>query len=67
VGLGNSCITKDHDLFKAAMVITIGNGERGLFWDSSWINGMRQNTLIVPKMSMIATKRKCMVRKAMDN
>jgi hypothetical protein len=69
VGLGNPCITKDHNLFEAARVVTIGNAEtdRTSFGIPLCWTECTQNTLIVPKMSMIATKRKCMVRKAMDN
>jgi hypothetical protein len=41
VGLGNVCTPQDVDLFAAATKVTIGNGNKALFWEASWINGTR--------------------------
>jgi hypothetical protein len=40
VGLENPCSPKDYDLFVVAMVATIANGEKALFLESSWLEGM---------------------------
>jgi hypothetical protein len=66
VGLGNPCTSKDHDLFAAATVVNIGNGEKALFWESAWLNGMRPKDW-APKLFDIARRRKCTVKKALEN
>jgi hypothetical protein len=38
------CNEIDHHLFAAATTITIGNGEKISFWNSAWIQGLRQRT-----------------------
>jgi hypothetical protein len=40
-GLGNPCNASDRELFAAATKVTIGNGDKALFWDSSWLDGRR--------------------------
>jgi hypothetical protein len=40
VGLGNTCITQDKELLRcAATKVTIGNGKKSLFWESTWVHG----------------------------
>jgi hypothetical protein len=41
VGLGNPCTPKDHELFAAAASVIVENGEKTLFWNSPWLNGLR--------------------------
>jgi hypothetical protein len=41
VGLGNPCNANDHELFVVAMTVMIGNKEKAIFWESSWLNRMR--------------------------
>jgi hypothetical protein len=66
VGLGNPCTPDDHDLFAAATKVTIRNGEKASFGESSWLDGMCPKD-IAPKIFEIARKRKCTVKKAIDN
>jgi hypothetical protein len=40
VGLDISCDKIDQDLFHASTVVTMGNGNKALFWKSSWISRM---------------------------
>jgi hypothetical protein len=39
VGLDIPCDKTDQDLFHASTVVTVGNGNKALFWKSSWISG----------------------------
>jgi hypothetical protein len=66
VGLGNPCNAHDRELFAAATNVTIGNGKRALFWEASWLQGKRPKD-IAPLIFDISKKRKCSVRKAMEN
>jgi hypothetical protein len=66
LGLGNPCNKHDRDLFVVATKVTIGNWKRALFWESSWLDGMRQKD-IAPFIFDISKKRKCLVSKAMEN
>jgi hypothetical protein len=40
-GLRTPCNAIDRDLFAATTKVTIGNRERALFWESSWLDGGR--------------------------
>jgi hypothetical protein len=62
VGLGNLCTPDDQDLFAAATKVTIRNGEKASFGESSWLDGMCPKD-IAPKIFEIARKRKCTVKK----
>jgi hypothetical protein len=65
VGLGNPCNEHGHDIFEAATKVTIGNGKRALFWELSWLDGMRPKD-IAPLIFDISKKKKCLISKAMD-
>ena len=65
-GLGNPCSARDHDIFAAATNVTVGDGEKALFWESSWLNGRRPKDF-APLVFDIAKKRNCTVRKALTN
>ena len=39
IGLGNPCNKHDRELFAAATVVTVGDGEMATFWKSSWLLG----------------------------
>jgi hypothetical protein len=39
MGLDIPCDKTDEDLFHASTVVTVGNGNKALFWKSSWISG----------------------------
>jgi hypothetical protein len=41
VGLGNPCNDTDMDLVYASTTISLGNGEKNLFWMAHWINGCK--------------------------
>jgi hypothetical protein len=43
MGLGNPCTAHDRSLFATMRVIAISNGNKALFWESAWPNGMRLN------------------------
>ena len=57
VGLGTPCNTNDKELFAAATKVTIGNGEKALFWESSWLQGMRPKD-IAPLIYEVSKKRR---------
>jgi hypothetical protein len=65
-GLESPCNSHDKELFAAATRVTIGNGERALFWDSSWLDGIRPKD-IAPLIYDISKKKRCTVRKALQN
>jgi hypothetical protein len=66
VGLGNVCTPQDIDLFLAATNVTIGNGKKALFWDASWINGMRPKD-IAPLIFDLSKRKKCTIAKALED
>jgi hypothetical protein len=39
VGLGNTCTTQDKELFAVATKVTIGNGKKTIFLESTWVHG----------------------------
>ena len=45
LGLGTPCTNNDSDLFEAVTKVTIGNGKKALFWESSWLRGWRPKGL----------------------
>jgi hypothetical protein len=66
VGLGNPCTADDHELFATATTVTIGNGDKAIFWESTWLNGMHPKD-IAPKIFEIAKRRKCTIKIALEN
>lgn len=60
------CDKADRDLFNASTVVTIGNGEKALFWASSWINGTTAKS-IAPKLYTKAKRKKITVKQGMTN
>uniref|UniRef100_A0ACD5XJ87 Uncharacterized protein n=1 Tax=Avena sativa TaxID=4498 RepID=A0ACD5XJ87_AVESA len=66
VGLGNPCTPHDRELFAASTKVTVGNGKKVLFWDASWLQGMRPKD-IAPLIFNISKNKKCSVSKAKDN
>jgi hypothetical protein len=46
--------------------LTIGDGKKAKFWESSWLNGLRAKD-IVPKIFEISKWKACLVIKALDN
>jgi hypothetical protein len=66
VGLGNPCTPHDHDLFAAATKVTIGDGNKALFWEAAWIDGMRPKDF-APLLFARSKKKKCTVHKALGN
>ena len=66
IGLGNSCNEKDRELFGAATVVSVGNGEKARFWTSPWLDGLRPKD-IAPKLFKLAKRRNCTVKKALQD
>jgi hypothetical protein len=64
--LGNPCTTKDHELFASSTKVTIGTGKKALFWEATWLEGMRPKD-IAPLIFDRSKRRKCTVHKAMEN
>jgi mannosylglycoprotein endo-beta-mannosidase len=64
VGLGNPCTPHDKELFSAATKVTIGSGKKAIFWDSSWLNGLRPRD-VAPLIFDISKKKKITVAKAL--
>jgi hypothetical protein len=60
-----TCAPLDVDLFTAATKVTIGNGKKALFWEASWINGMRPKD-IAPLIFDLLKHKKCTVAKALE-
>jgi hypothetical protein len=54
-GMNIPCDKKDHDLFHASTVTTVGNDNKALFWKSSWIGG-RAASHIAPSLLKKATR-----------
>ena len=64
--MGTPCSDKDKDLFAAATTVTIGDGNKDNFWESSWLNGFRPKD-IAPKIFEISKRKNYVVSKALDN
>jgi hypothetical protein len=50
----------------AATKVTIGNGKRALFWEFSWLDGMRPKDIAPLIFDISKKKKKCLISKAMD-
>jgi hypothetical protein len=66
VGTGNPCDEKDMDLFHALTKVTIGDGNRASFWDSSWVDGLRPKH-IAPLIFDISRSKNWCVRMGVQN
>jgi len=66
VGLGSPCTTHDKELFAAATRMTIGNGKKGSFWESSWLDGLRPKD-VAPQIFELSKKKNVKVDKALEN
>jgi hypothetical protein len=62
VGLGNPCNDTDMDLVYASTTISLGNGEKNLFWMAHWINGCKPLD-IAPLIYNISIRKKRMSRR----
>ncbi|XP_073360287.1 uncharacterized protein [Aegilops tauschii subsp. strangulata] len=60
------CSNADRDLFAAFTTVTIGDGKKAKFWESSWLNGLRPKD-VAPKIFEISKRKACLVSKALDN
>jgi hypothetical protein len=60
------CTPQDIDLFVAATKVIIGNGKKALFWEASWINGMRPKD-IAPLIFDLSKCKKCTIAKALED
>ena len=65
-GTGTPCNDDDRDLFAAATTVSVGNGCKAKFWESSWLNGMRPKD-IAPKIFDLSKKKSTSVQKALLN
>jgi hypothetical protein len=68
LGLSWKCVhpSRHVDLFPAATNVIIGNGKKDLFWEASWINGMRPKD-IAPLIFDLSKRKKCTVAKALED
>lgn len=60
------CSDGDRDLFAAATKVSIGDGSKAKFWESSWLDGLRPKD-VAPKIFEISKRKACVVSKALDN
>jgi hypothetical protein len=66
IGLGNPCNDDDREIFYAATIITIGDGEKEKFWSSSL--ALRIATYRhCSKIFKISKKKKQTVKKVLEN
>ena len=65
IGLGNPCNNDDKEIFAAAMVVSVDNGEKAKFWTSPWVNGIRPRD-IAPKLFEGTKRKNCTVKRALD-
>ena len=63
-GQETPCTAADRDLFAAATKVTIGDGNKAIFWESSWLEGLRPKD-ITPKIFEISRKKGGMVAQAL--
>lgn len=61
VGTEVSCSEVDKQFFRASTQVTVGNGRRAKFWDSSWINGQAPRD-IAPQLYKLAWRKNQCVR-----
>ena len=55
MGMETPCTDTDRDLFSASTIVTVGDGKKAKFWESSWLNGLRPKD-IAPKIFEISKK-----------
>lgn len=66
VGTDVPCNDVDRQLFRASTVVTIGNGHRAKFWDSSWLNGRAPRDLF-PNLYKLAWRKSLTVAEQLQN
>jgi hypothetical protein len=66
VGSKLPCDDKDMSLFYASTKITLGDGNKALFWQDNWTRKGRLCD-IAPDLYKIASRKKCLVSKELDN
>lgn len=64
IGMGTPCTDKDRDFFAAATSVTVGNGCTAMFWNSSWLHGLRPRD-IAPSIFDLSRKKNCSVQQAL--
>jgi hypothetical protein len=68
MGLDIPCANIDRDLFNASTVVTVGKGDKAMFWHSSWVNGYAPKNIAPPPPLFLKSKRKNIsVLKATEN
>lgn len=60
------CDAGDRQLFRASTVLTIGDGRKAKFWQSSWLNGMAPMD-IAPNLYKLAWRKNLTVRKELQD
>jgi hypothetical protein len=48
MGLDIPCANIDRDLFNASTVVTVGKGDKAMFWHSNWVNGQAPKNIAPP-------------------
>jgi hypothetical protein len=59
-------IPNDREIFAVATKVSTGDEKRALFWEASWIDGLRPKD-VAPLVSDISKKRKMLVRIALED
>jgi hypothetical protein len=62
-----SCVlTLDKQLFRCSTVVTVGDGRKALFWDSTWVDGHAPRD-IAPHLYKLAWRKRLTVREEVAN
>ncbi|CAO2206826.1 unnamed protein product [Urochloa humidicola] len=66
VGTDVPCNEIDRQLFRACTCVTVGNGARARFWESSWMDGRAPRDL-APNLYKLAWRKNMTVREDLEN
>jgi hypothetical protein len=66
VGSEVPCNEIDRQLFRGSTIVTVGNGQRASFWDSSWLEGKAPRD-IAPNLYKLAWRKKNSVADDLQN
>ncbi|CAN6171901.1 unnamed protein product [Urochloa humidicola] len=66
VGTEVPCSELDKQLFRASTTVTVGNGQKAKFWESTWLNGQAPRDL-APSLFKLAWRKNRTVREELEN